>query len=152
MTRITDSGDIVPSTTALPPNGKTILLAEDDPFISRMYQTKLSNSGFKVVVKANGREALETIKETHPDLMMLDVSMPELSGLEVLENLSSNGYDFKASPVLILTNSSDPEMRVKAESLGAEYVVKADVTPRNVLDRINAKLNIDSPPPSGPSA
>jgi DNA-binding response OmpR family regulator len=66
---------------------KIILIAEDDPFISRMYEIKLSAAGFKVVVKNNGREAYETAKAENPSLLLLDINMPELSGLEVLAAL-----------------------------------------------------------------
>lgn len=128
--------------SAGPTQGKTIFMAEDDPFISRMYQTKLKAAGFKVEIRTNGREAYQDIKETRPDLMMLDINMPELSGLEVLQALSSDGYDFSTSPALILTNSSDAAMRKQAEGLGAEYLVKAEMTPRNVLDLIYSKLGI----------
>src|SRR4051812_37980671 len=63
---------------------KIILIAEDDPFISRMYQIKLESAGFRVIVKNNGRDAFEAIKSEHPNLAVLDINMPELSGLEVL--------------------------------------------------------------------
>lgn len=138
--------------TVAPSNGKTIFMAEDDPFISRMYQTKLTNSGFKVEIRANGREAYQDIKTIHPDLMMLDINMPELSGLEVLTALVNDGYDFSTSPALILTNSSDPNLRKKAESLGAEYLVKAELTPRFVLDLINQKLKISGQKGPGQSS
>src|SRR4029079_297326 len=65
-------------------DGKTILIAEDDPFISRMYQIKLESAGFHVIVKNNGRDAFEAIKADQPNLAVLDINMPELSGLEVL--------------------------------------------------------------------
>jgi two-component system KDP operon response regulator KdpE len=122
--------------------GKTILIAEDDPFISRMYETKLKASGFQVVIKTNGRDAYAAIKESHPDLLMLDINMPELSGIEVLTSLAGDGYDFASSPAIILTNSSDSASRKQVESLGAEYMVKAEFTPRQVLDKINAKLEL----------
>jgi DNA-binding response OmpR family regulator len=125
-------------------NGKTILLAEDDPFISRMYMTKLTSSGYKVIIKINGRDAYNAIKETHPDLMMLDINMPELSGLEVLAALATDGYDFSNSPAIVLTNSSDAANRKAAETYGAEYMVKAEFTPRQVLEKINAKLGTAS--------
>ncbi len=131
------------TTTAPGSNGKTILIAEDDPFISRMYQTKLTTSGYNVVIKTNGRDAYNTIKESHPDLMMLDINMPELSGLEVLSTLAGEGYDFSASPAIILTNSSDMANRKQAEGFGAEYMVKAEFTPRQVLDKINEKLGLN---------
>src|SRR5438309_1675269 len=87
-------------------NGKTILIAEDDPFISRMYETKLKSSGYGVIVENNGRDAYEQIKAQHPNLIMLDLNMPELSGFEVLAALKSDSFDFSTSPVIVLTNSS----------------------------------------------
>lgn len=125
--------------------GKTILLAEDDPFISRMYQVKLASAGFDVTVKTNGREAYEAIKADKPSLIMLDINMPELSGLEVLSALAGDGYDFSASPAIVLTNSSSMEDRKSAERYGADYLVKAELTPRQVLDLIDHKLGIKQP-------
>jgi CheY-like chemotaxis protein len=121
---------------------KTIILAEDDPFISRMYQVKLSGAGFGVTIKTNGREAYEAIKADKPSLIMLDINMPELSGLEVLAALAGDGFDFSATPVIVLTNSSDPDDRKRAEQYGATYVVKAELTPRQVLDLIDEKLGL----------
>lgn len=120
---------------------KTILIAEDDPFISRMYEIKLTAAGYRVIVKNNGRDAYETIKAEHPNLLILDINMPELSGLEVLSTLAGESFDFAATPVIVLTNSSSLADRKLATSYGAEYVVKADLTPRQVLDLIHAKLN-----------
>ncbi|MBW4061072.1 response regulator [Candidatus Saccharibacteria bacterium] len=121
---------------------KIILLAEDDPFISRMYQVKLSGAGFTVITKTNGREAYEAIKSDKPSLIMLDINMPELSGLEVLSALASDSFDFSTTPTIVLTNSSSMEDRKKAEQYGAEYLVKAELTPRQVLDLIDDKLGI----------
>ncbi len=146
MARITDPNDVPQSAQAQPANGKKILLAEDDPFISRMYQTKLANAGYTVVIKNNGRDAYQAIKDEHPDLLMLDINMPELSGFEVLSALKGDGYDFAVTPVLILTNSSSQEHRTLAKNFGVDYLIKAEMTPRDVLDRINAKLNIANGP------
>jgi DNA-binding response OmpR family regulator len=142
MPRLTTPEDAPKSDSAAAPNGKTILIAEDDPFISRMYQTKLSNAGYNVVVKTNGRDAYQTIKDTSPDLLMLDINMPELSGFEVLAALKNDSYEFTTHPVLILTNSSSQEHRDLAKGYGVDYLIKAEMTPRDVLERINAKLNI----------
>lgn len=139
MARISETPAAQPS-QPVPPNGKTVLIAEDDPFISRMYQTKLSAAGYNVVVKNNGRDAYEEIKRSRPDLMILDINMPELSGLEVLSALHSESYDFSTSPAMVLTNSAEPQDRANAEKFGAEYLIKAELTPRQVLDRINSKL------------
>jgi DNA-binding response OmpR family regulator len=121
-------------------DSKLILIAEDDPFISRMYQIKLESAGYRVIVKNNGRDAFETIKAEHPSLAVLDINMPELSGLEVLGALQNDGFDFTAMPVIVLTNSSELSDRNTAHSYGAEYLVKAELTPREVLNLITTKL------------
>lgn len=122
--------------------GKTILIAEDDPFISRMYEIKLQGVGFKVIIKNNGRDAYETIKSEHPNMAILDINMPELSGLDVLGALQSDGYDMSTMPVIVLTNSSELSDRKRAQGYGADYLVKAEMTPRQVLDMINDKLDL----------
>jgi CheY-like chemotaxis protein len=119
---------------------KLVLIAEDDPFISRMYQIKLESAGYRVIVKNNGRDAYETVKSDHPNLAVLDINMPELSGLEVLGALQSDNFDFSQMPVIVLTNSSELSDRNAAHSYGAEYLVKAELTPRQVLDMIGEKL------------
>jgi DNA-binding response OmpR family regulator len=129
-------------------DGKTVLIAEDDPFISRMYQIKLESAGFHVIVKNNGRDAYESIKADHPNLAVLDINMPELSGLEVLAALQGDNFDFADMPVIVLTNSSELSDRNKARSFGAEYLVKAELTPREVLNMISEKLGVTPPPAS----
>lgn len=119
---------------------KKIVLAEDDPFISRMYLTKLEQAGYTTRLAANGRDAVEAIAELHPDLVMLDINMPELSGFEVVRTLQASGYDFSSTIVVVLTNSADPKDRSVAEGLGFDYLVKAEMTPKSVLDHINEKL------------
>jgi two-component system KDP operon response regulator KdpE len=140
------------SATAPVEGAKTILIAEDDPFISRMYEIKLQGAGYRVVVKNNGRDAFEAAKEEHPSLAILDINMPELSGLDVLAALQGDGFDFTTMPVIVLTNSSALEDRNRAHSFGAEYLVKAELTPREVLNIINDKLGAtDAPTESKPT-
>jgi CheY-like chemotaxis protein len=79
---------------------------------------------------------------------VLDINMPELSGLEVLAALQGDGFDFADMPVIVLTNSSELADRNKARSFGAEYLVKAELTPREVLNMISEKLGV-TPPPAG---
>ena len=85
----------------------------------------------------------------HPSLAVLDINMPELSGLEVLSALQNDGFDFSQMPVIVLTNSSELSDRNTAHSYGAEYLVKAELTPREVLNMISEKLGIpvDKPAP-----
>src|SRR6202050_2587189 len=134
----------MPISGPAPATNKLILIPEDDPFISRMYQIKLEGAGLRVIVKNNGRDAFEAIKSEHPNLAILDINMPELSGLEVLAALQNDGFDFAVMPVIVLTHSSEASNRKKAEEFGAECIVKADLTPRQVLDMISAKLGNES--------
>ncbi|MBW3538610.1 response regulator [Candidatus Parcubacteria bacterium] len=148
MPRITQPSDLPQPGAALPPNGKTVLIAEDDPFIARMYEAKLKAAGYNVTLKNNGRDAYQAVKAAPPDLMMLDISMPEMTGLEVIGALRGDGYDFSASAAMILTNSSSEQHQQLAKSYGVDYLIKAELTPRDVLERINAKLGLSGPEPA----
>ena len=122
--------------------GKSVLIAEDDPFISRMYEIKLQSAGFKVILTTNGKDAYDAIKAESPSLAVLDINMPEMTGLEVLSALQNDSFDFLSMPTIVLTNSSQESDRKVASSYGAEYLVKAEMTPRQVLDLINSKLGL----------
>ena len=117
-----------------------VVVVEDDPFISRMYEMKLAKAGYKIVMGVNGQEAVKLIAEHQPKLAMVDINMPEMSGLDAVEQLKSNGYDFSRTQVVFLTNSNNPNDIDKAKALGADYLIKADQTPRNVLELIQEKL------------
>lgn len=141
MARVSNPQENDMGPSSQPNNGKKILLAEDDPFISRMYQTKLTGAGFNVTVVNNGRDAYEQIKSSVPDLVMLDVMMPELTGFQVVAALKTDGH-LTADKVMILTNSANPKDRKQAADLGVDYLIKSDLTPREVLDHIHKKLGV----------
>lgn len=140
MARISNPEENEASPATQSSNGKNILLAEDDPFISRMYQTKLTSAGFNVNWVNNGRDAYEQIKQSPPDLVMLDVMMPELTGFQVVAALKAEGL--LPSNTIMLTNSASAKDRKQAEDLGLDYLIKSDLTPREVLDHINKKLGL----------
>lgn len=119
---------------------KTILIAEDDPFIGRMYETKLTDAGYQVILVPDGREAFELIQSQNPDMLILDINLPELTGLEILKSLQAINYDFTAHPILVLTNSVEGKIRDVVQSYGAEFLVKADLAPHDVLAKIQQKL------------
>lgn len=146
MARVSDPNETDQGSVQQPQNGKTIILAEDDPFISRMYQTKLEYAGYTVTVANNGRDAYEQIKASLPNLIMLDINMPELSGFDVIRTLQADGIELDPGCIMVLTNSANPADRKAATALGADYYVKAELTPHEVLDRINQKLGIFSGP------
>jgi CheY-like chemotaxis protein len=109
-------------------DGKRVLLVEDDRFLRRACQTSLRQQGFAVSTAADGEEALRAVRAEPPNLILLDILMPKLDGIEVLRALRSDEKT-RAIPVAILTNSSKETDRREIESLGvARYLVKADLS------------------------
>lgn len=125
-----------------PTNGQhpDVVVVEDDPFISRMYQIKLAKAGYNIAMGGNGHEAITLIKQHQPKLVLIDINMPELGGIEAIKQLKDGGYDFSRTSVVFLTNSNNPNDIESAKGLGADYLIKADQTPRGVLELIRKKL------------
>lgn len=123
-------------------NGKkTILLAEDDTMISSMYKTKLEQANFNVLVADNGADGLDLALENKPDLILLDIIMPQLDGFAVLERLKMSSKT-KNIPVFLLTNLGTEEDIQKGQELGAkDYLVKANLTPAEVLDKVKKEFS-----------
>jgi len=121
-------------------NKKKILLVEDDSFVMDIYQTKLSQSGYDVVGADNGLEALKKIEKNTFDLMLLDIVMPYMDGLEVLKKVKSDEKN-KNLPIILLTNLSQKEEVDKGLKLGAsDYLIKSHFTPSEVLEKIKGYL------------
>jgi CheY-like chemotaxis protein len=109
-------------------NGKRLLLVEDDRFLRRACEKSLRRQGFTVTLAVDGEEALRAVQTDQPDLILLDILMPKLSGIEVLRTLRSDEKT-RAIPVIILTNSSKETDVHEIETLGvAGYLVKADLS------------------------
>lgn len=123
-------------------NKKRVLLVEDEPFLSGMYQTKLSLEGFDVVTAADGEDALNKIKEGRYDIVLLDIMMPKLNGFEVLKYIRKDSAPAIAKvPVIMLTNLGQKSDIEQGLLLGAnDYVVKANLTPAEVVTKINKLL------------
>lgn len=117
-----------------------VVVIEDDPFISRMYQVKLAKAGYHIAMGVNGREAVALITQHQPRLALVDINMPEMTGIEAINQLRDDGYDFSQTKVVFLTNSNNPNDIEKAKAMGADYLIKADQTPRGVLELIRKKL------------
>jgi two-component system alkaline phosphatase synthesis response regulator PhoP len=111
-----------------------IAIIEDDAEILQMYQLKFELDGFIVKTANNGKAGLELIKTFGPDLILVDIMMPEMNGEEMLLELRSQdwGKDFK---VVVMTNVSRQEAPASMNNLGiSHYVVKAEQTPAQVED------------------
>jgi len=119
---------------------KQILLIEDDPFLIDIYVTKLGESGFSVEVANDGELALRKLEEKKPDLVILDIVLPQIDGWEVLRKIKSNP-GLKDLKVIILSNLSQKEEVEKGIDLGSiKYLIKAHYTPSEVVAEIKQLL------------
>ena len=97
----------------------TILIVDDDELITKSLSLLLSNSGYKTVTASNGAEAIATVKETSIDLIICDVRMPELDGIETIEQIRAylEESDKKPIPEILISGYTDEEKHKKAMSL-----------------------------------
>lgn len=117
-----------------------IAIIEDDQAISQMYRFKFEAEGFDAQTAENGKLGLELVQAMKPDIILLDLMMPEMTGDEVLEKLRASdwGKDIK---VIILTNMGEQEIPPKVKELGVSGIIlKANMTPRQVADLVKKTL------------
>jgi OmpR family response regulator RpaB len=121
---------------------KKIIVAEDDTAMSGILNHKLSTVGFNVRVAVNGLKAMEMFREDPPDLILLDLMMPEMDGFEVLKRVRGNPDKKLANtPVIILSNLRINEDVIRARSFNiSDYIVKAYFTPDDILAKVKAVL------------
>ncbi len=118
-----------------------ILLIEDDQYVQRMYQRMFGHQNVELIFASNGNEGLEHAQKLKPHIILLDILLPGLSGLEVLERLKAEG-ETKDIPVLILSNLADEDTINTAKKLGAEeYIVKADFSPEQVVEEVKKYIS-----------
>lgn len=118
-----------------------ILMVEDDPSIAEMYRFQFEHDGYKVTVATTGDVAFSTLSGSEPDVVLLDLLLPDRSGFEVLSTLNERFPNHP--PVVILSNYGEPSMIDRGRSLGAvEYLVKSRVTPAEISDQIPAWVEL----------
>lgn len=121
---------------------KKVLIAEDDVFISEMYNTKIESRGFKVLIAVNGEEAIDIIKREKPEVILLDILMPKIDGWAVLKEITSDKKNIENSVIIILTNIGDDKSVEKAIKMGADdYLIKSLHTPEEIVKKIEKALN-----------
>jgi DNA-binding response OmpR family regulator len=107
-----------------------------------MYRMKFEADGFDVQLADNGKRGVALVESFQPDLILMDLSMPEMSGDEALEDIRAHEWG-KHIPVIILTNLGEEEAPKSLRSLGIHsYIVKADLTPSQVVARAKEALNL----------
>lgn len=117
-----------------------IAIIEDDQAISQMYRFKFEAEGYDVQTAENGKLGLELAESMIPDIILLDLMMPEMTGDQMLEKMraTSWGKDIK---VIILTNMGEQEIPQSVKDQGVSAVIlKADMTPRQVADLVRTQL------------
>ncbi|MEI6222302.1 MAG: response regulator [bacterium] len=122
-----------------------VLIVEDNKDIVEMYDVKFTREGFDVVEAYDGESGLQKAIDEHPDLILLDVMMPNMDGFEVLHALRNNTS--LNVPIIILSNLGQQEQIEKGYQLGATaYIVKANYTPSEVVDKVKSFLAEKNPP------
>ena len=113
-----------------------IAIIEDDPTISQMYRMKFEADGFDVRMAGNGKIGVDLVKSFKPDIILLDIQMPEMDGAAALKLIREH-KDSKDTPVIILTNLGEEEAPSEMRTLGiSSYIVKANNTPRQVVAHV----------------
>lgn len=119
---------------------KKILIVEDDQSYLWIIREKFVAEGFSVVTAGNGEEGLKMADEEKPDLILLDIMMPKMDGIEMAGQIKAKGLNI---PIIFLTNMSDLEHMNKAiETIKADYVVKSDTPADKLVDLVKNKIGI----------
>jgi DNA-binding response OmpR family regulator len=122
-------------------NQYSVMIIEDNIELSEQYKLKLEHAGFYVITAPDGEQGLLSAAEERPDVILLDILMPNMDGFEVLRAIKNNTS--LNSIIIIVSNLSGPEQFQKAKDLGADdYMVKADVTPSFVVEKVKMLLHL----------
>ncbi len=116
-----------------------ILVVDDEPHIVMMLEARLQKNGFEVVTATSGSEAMAKVKQVRPDLIVLDVMMPVMSGFEVCRMLKENPA-YQAIPVILLTAKSTERDQTLGISVGADAYVTKPYSPEELLGQIRELL------------
>ncbi len=115
---------------------KKILIIEDDKDLAKIYAESFQLDGFEVKNALDGKEGLKVALEYHPDIILLDIMLPLMSGLEVLKALKSDPLT-AAIPVILLTNVSDESVITQGFQEQADgYIIKATFSPSQIKDEV----------------
>ncbi len=121
-----------------------VAIIEDDVSIVQMYKTKFTQSGYEVETAGDGITGLQLINRFKPDVILLDLMMPNMDGFDMLSSLRHQARGDEAK-VIVLTNMGDAETATKLIKLSADdYIVKAEMTPSQVEERVQKLLKAKS--------
>jgi len=129
-----------PEVSAQKTNKKTVFVIEDDVFLIKAYQIKFEKAGADVWTVADGNEALKFLEKDPPNVVLLDLLLPGISGFDVLTEIRKN-EKWKNVPVFVLSNLSQTQDIERAKTLGVEeYFVKANTKINDIVERVKKYL------------
>ena len=119
---------------------KKILIIEDEEIMLNLLEKKLKAVGYNIVKAKNGQEGLDMLKSQSFDMVLSDIIMPKLGGLEVMEKMSQDPA-LKNIPIIVISNSGQPVEIDQAKRFGArDWLVKTDFDPQEVIDKVKKIL------------
>jgi CheY-like chemotaxis protein len=120
---------------------KKILIVDDNPIITKIYRERFMQAGYQAETAENGFMAMKALLATHPDIVLLDLMMPIMHGVDVLRYIRTTP-ELKATPVIILSEAYMSDLAQEAAKIGAELtLLKSGCTPALLLDAVNKILN-----------
>lgn len=119
---------------------RRVLVVDDEPELAKIIQVRLAANGYDVIRAENGQEALDKAESEKPELILLDVMMPKMHGLDVLRKLKEDP-DTEGIPVVMLTAKDDKESVLKAKSLGAKDYIAKPFNSEALLDTVRKYLS-----------
>lgn len=141
MEQLSQQQSSLPTARAVQHNSVRLLIIEDDKFLRDLIVRKLTNEGFEVKEAETGEDGLEVLRENPPQLLLLDILLPGMSGYDVLEAIKKDER-LRSVPVVMLSNLGQKEEIERAESLGAkDFLIKAKYTPGEIVARVKEILN-----------
>jgi len=120
--------------------GKKLVWVEDDQFLSGIIASKLTNHGITLLHASTGDDGFAMIKKEKPDIVLLDLLLPGISGFDVLQKVKEDA-ELKDIPVIVFSNLGEPKEIKKARDLGAKkFLVKAAIVPDQIIDELSSAL------------
>src|SRR5262245_46289041 len=135
--KMTDNSEVEGKTRS---SEKKILIVDDDESLAGLLRTALSSGGYTVESAFSGAEALRLIKTFHPELVLMDIGLPDISGLEVLRQIRAQA-EFREIIVMLITGRTGLEMKIEGFNTGANDYVSKPLNPRELLLKIGRFLN-----------
>lgn len=120
---------------------KKVLLIEDDELLIKLLERKLFQEGYEASVARDGLEGLRKMREVKPDLILLDIIMPKMNGLEVMEEMQKD-EELKKIPVIVVSNSGQSIEIDRIQKLGVkDWLIKTEFDPQEVIEKVKKQIN-----------